>query len=102
LTAKFMITRYLFIFLIMLSQTIDAFSQKEPLRLGIAGITHSHVHWLLGRKDTVGIKIVGIAEPNRDLAERYARQYNLPFEIIFASLDEMIKATHPEAQKAFM
>jgi predicted dehydrogenase len=98
---SFMITRYLYIFLIMLSQNIAAISQKEPLRLGIAGITHSHVHWLLGRKDTVGIKIVGIAEPNRDLAERYARQYNLPPEIIFPSLDEMINATHPEAVAAF-
>lgn len=92
---------YLFILLIMLTQSIAAVSQKEPLRLGIAGITHSHVHWLLGRKDTVGIKIVGIAEPNRDLAQRYAKQYNLPPEIFFTSLDEMIKATRPKAVAAF-
>lgn len=91
----------LIIILLMFTQSISALSQKEPVRLGIAGITHSHVHWLLGRKDTVGIKIVGIAEPNRDLAERYAKQYNLPFEIIFSSLDEMIKATQPEAVAAF-
>lgn len=89
------------ILLLMLTQCISAVSQKEPLRLGIAGITHSHVHWLLGHKDTVGIKIVGIAEPNRELAERYVKQYNLPQEIIFSTLDEMITATQPEAVAAF-
>ena len=96
-----MIHRHLFVILIMLTQSISAVSQTAPLRLGIAGISHSHVHWLLGRKDTIGIKIVGIAEPNRDLAERYAKQYNIPLSIIFSSLDEMIKATKPEAVAAF-
>jgi predicted dehydrogenase len=96
-----MFHHFLLIILFMLSQSISAVSQKEPLRLGIAGITHSHVHWLLGHKDTVGIKIVGIAEPNRELAERYAKQYNLSQEIIFSTLDEMIAATQPEAVAAF-
>ncbi len=96
-----MLHRHLLIFLFMLMQSITALSQMEPLRLGIAGLTHSHVHWLLGRKDTVGIKIVGIAEPNRDLAERYAKQYKIPLKIIFSSLDEMIKATNPAAVAAF-
>jgi len=93
--------RHLILVLFMLAQSLIAISQKEPLRLGIAGVTHTHVHWLLGRKDTIGIKIVGIAEPNRDLAERYAKQYGISFEIIFPSLDEMIKATKPEAVAAF-
>lgn len=96
-----MIHHLFLIILFMLTQSISAISQKEPLRLGIAGITHSHVHWLLGHKDTVGIKIVGIAEPNRELAERYVKQYNLPQEIIFSTLDEMIKVTQPEAVAAF-
>jgi predicted dehydrogenase len=93
--------RHLYIILIMLNSSFSVIGQQQPLRLGIAGVTHSHVHWLLGRKDTAGIKIVGIAEPNLELALRYAKQYGISPDIIFSSLDEMITATKPEAVAAF-
>ena len=51
-------------------------AEAEPLRLGIAGLSHSHVHGILGRSGT-DVRIVGIAEPNRELAERYAKRYGL-------------------------
>jgi predicted dehydrogenase len=76
-------------------------SQHEPLKVGIAGLTHTHVHWILGRKDRGDIKIVGIAESNRELALRYSKQYGFPMSIVFNSLEEMIAATHPEAVTAF-
>jgi predicted dehydrogenase len=96
-----MFRTFIFAFIIMTAVSISASSQSTPLRLGIAGVTHSHVHWLLGRRNRDDVKIVGIAEPNRELAERYAKQYNIPLDIIFSSLEEMIKATKPEAVAAF-
>jgi predicted dehydrogenase len=81
--------------------SIPATSQSKPLRIGIAGLTHTHVHWLLGRGNRDDIKIVGISEPNRALAERYAKQYNLPSDLFFSSLEGMIKATKPESVAAF-
>jgi predicted dehydrogenase len=72
----------------------------EPLRLGIAGLTHSHVHGLLGRGGT-DVRIVGIAEPNRELAERYARRYGLDRALLFPSLPAMLDAVEPEAVAAF-
>ncbi len=74
--------------------------EAGPLRLGIAGLTHSHVHGLLGRSGT-DVRIVGIAEPNRELAERYARRYGLDAAILFASLSAMLDAVKPEAVAAF-
>ncbi len=91
----------LFSFIILTAVSIPASSQHAPLRIGIAGLTHTHVHWLLGRGNRNDVKIVGIAEPNRALAERYAKQYNLPPDIFFSSLEEMINATKPEAVAAF-
>jgi predicted dehydrogenase len=73
----------------------------KPLRIGIAGLTHDHVHGLLGRAKNGDIEIVGIAEPNRDLADRYLKRYNLPNTILYASLDEMLDKCKPEAVCAF-
>jgi predicted dehydrogenase len=71
-----------------------------PLRLGIAGLSHSHVHGILGRSGT-DVRIVGIAEPNRELAARYAKRYGLDSSLLFVSLDEMLAAAKPEAVAAF-
>jgi len=40
----------------------------KPLRIGIAGLTHDHVGWLLSRAHDSDIQIVGTAEKNRELA----------------------------------
>ena len=41
-----------------------AATPEKPLRIGIVRLTHTHVHWLLGRPSSDDIKIVGIVEPN--------------------------------------
>jgi predicted dehydrogenase len=92
--------RYL-LFLLFASLFINGYAQPKPLRIGIAGLTHTHVHWLLGRAKDSDIQIVGIAEPNRALAERYLQQYKLPMTLLYASLDEMLDKTKPEAVTAF-
>ena len=87
--------------LAVLSLSMAAFAQTRPLRLGVAGLTHTHVHWLLGRPDRGDVEIVGIAEPNRPLARRYTEQHGLSMDIVYSSLEEMIAATAPEAVAAF-
>lgn len=72
-----------------------------PLRVGVAGLTHSHVHWILGRPDRGDIQLVGIAEPNKDLAERFLKQHGLPMSLWFSSMEEMIAKTKPEVVTAF-
>jgi len=72
-----------------------------PLRLGVVGLTHSHVHGLLGRKGRGDVVIVGVAEPNRDLARRYAERYGLSMDLVFDSANEMLEKTRPTAVAAF-
>ena len=71
--------------------------QADPLRLGIVGLTHGHVagffHRNLHRSD---IQIVGIAEPDPQLREKYARQFRIDKNLFFASLDEMLTQKHPQ------
>jgi len=75
--------------------------QTKPLRIGIAGLTHDHVHGLLARAHDGDIEIVGIAETNRELAERYLKRYNLPATLWYSSLTEMLDKARPEAVCAF-
>ena len=96
-----MIPKFLFTFSIILLVSFDGLAQSEPLRVGIVGLTHTHVHWILGREDRGDIQIVGIVEPNLDLAERYAKQHGFSERIVFNTIEEMISATHPEAVTAF-
>lgn len=76
-------------------------SKTEPLRVGIAGLSHSHVHWILGRTDRGDVKIVGIAEQNKELAQRYADQYGYPMDMVYRSLEAMLDEVKPDAVLAF-
>lgn len=89
-------------FLLALLASIPAFAQtKTPLRIAVAGLTHTHVHWIFNSAKRGEIEIVGIAEPNKELAQRYAKQYGISPGKLFASLELLIESTKPEAVAAF-
>lgn len=92
---------YLITFSMLLINSQVVRCQKEPLKVGVIGLTHTHVHWILGRPNRGDIKIVGIVEPNRDLAKRYAEQHGFPMDIVFSTMGEMISEVKPEAVTAF-
>ncbi len=94
---------FLFVLCILFLQPQMSTSQnkKESLKVGVIGLTHTHVHWILGRPDRGDIKIVGIVEPNKDLAKRYAKQHGYSMDIVFDTMEEMIKTANPEAVTAF-
>ena len=73
----------------------------EPVKVGIVGLSHDHVHWILGRPERGDIKIVGIVEANQELAQRYATQYGYSMDMVFGTMEEMITAVKPEAVTAF-
>ena len=90
-----------FIVLMLMLLTMMASGQIKPFRIAVAGLTHTHVHWILGRAHDGDIEIVGISEPDRQLAERYLKQHNLPMSLHYTSLEEMLDKTNPEAVTAF-
>ena len=94
-------TRIFLLSLLFASAIQSSSQQAKPLRIGIAGLTHDHVRGLLGRARDSTIVIVGIAEPNHELGEKYMKQYNLPPGLLYTSLDEMLDKCKPEAVCAF-
>lgn len=73
----------------------------NPVRIGIVGLSHDHVNWILNRPGRGDIEIVGIAEPNRTLGERYAWQYDFSPALLFDNLAVMLDQVKPEAVTAF-
>ena len=71
------------------------------LRVGVDGLTHDHIGQVLNSNKRGDIEIVGIAEPNKAIAMKYLQRYNLPESLLFASLEEMVAKTKPDAVCAF-
>jgi predicted dehydrogenase len=95
-------TAHFFFLMLLCSHALHAQPlAAKPLKLAIAGLSHTHVHWIFGRPERGDIQIIGIQEPNRNLAERYAQQYGLSEELFFTDLEQMLEKAKPAAVTAF-
>jgi predicted dehydrogenase len=86
---------------LLLCLIIVGVSGQNPVRIAIAGLSHSHVIPLLRNPDRQEIEIVGIAESDTALSNRYAKQFGIHTGIIFESLTEMLEKTQPEGVVTF-
>ncbi|GAB3787299.1 hypothetical protein GCM10028818_52030 [Spirosoma horti] len=91
--------------LFLMTQLVHAQTPKKPLRVGIAGMAHDHVHGILnkafGKSGQTDIEIVGIAEPNRELAEKLAKRHGFSMSLVYPTVAEMLDKTKPEAVTDF-
>lgn len=88
--------------LYMFSQTsAQSTGNTGPVRIAVAGITHGHAGFILGRKPKPDIELVGVYEPNTDLADRYARSFGINKNLFYTHLEKMLDEVKPEAVVAF-
>ena len=94
---------YLLLFTIVFGFSINSASAKakKPVKIGIIGLTHSHVNGVLRRPDIGDIEIVGIVETNLELADRIFKRYNIPKSKLYPSIEALVKANKPDAVTAF-
>ena len=65
-------------------------SSAAPLRVAVAGMAHGHTNGFLQRvKNRHDVEIIGVAEPDRKLFDRYAADFHLDASLYHADLDEM-------------
>ena len=81
--------------------TIGQIQNNAPVRMAVAGITHGHAGFILGRKPKPDIALVGIYEPNTELAKRYAKSFKIDPALFYTDMEKMLAATKPEAVVAF-
>jgi glucose-fructose oxidoreductase len=83
------------------SGTIVA-QENKPMRVAIAGLVHGHAGGFLSAAlKRTDIEVVGIAEADRALFDRYAQKYGLDAKLYHADLEELLKNTKPEAVLAY-
>jgi glucose-fructose oxidoreductase len=69
-----------------------------PMRIALVGLVHGHTAGLLKFLPThPEVTLVGIAEPDATLREKYKALFHLPDNLFYTSEAEMLDRTHPEA-----
>lgn len=86
----------LIIFLLIFGISQSACAQQE-LRVVIAGLNHDHVHGILNQYNKGKVDIVGIAEPDTKLWEKYSKLYHLPDSIFSRDLKRLVLQKKPDA-----
>ncbi len=89
-------------FLLMLCTVTFSYSEATPahppLRIGIVGLVHGHVHGFLGQSlHSPEIEIVGVAEPDPRLLAAAATRYGFDQGLLFTDVEAMLQKAHPQA-----
>jgi predicted dehydrogenase len=94
----------IFVSWMIIQSTTTSYAQTtstRPVRLAVAGLTHGHVRWILGRKGKNDIELAGIYESNIEVCNSYAREFNIPKTLFYSDLKTMLDSVKPEAVVAF-
>ena len=75
--------------------------QPDPVRIGVVGLVHGHVGWILGREERGDVEVVGIAEADHELAREFADRFGFDMDMVYSSVDAMLEDTRPEAITVF-
>jgi predicted dehydrogenase len=85
-------------------QMTSAYAQKSdklPIRLAVAGVSHGHASFIFGRKLVGDFELVGVFDSNEMLAIAHSQRYGFSKKIIFSNLERMLDLVKPEAVVAF-
>jgi glucose-fructose oxidoreductase len=76
--------------------------EEAPLRVALAGLVHGHASGFFDQfQRRTDLQIVGIAEADRQLTAQFQKKYGLEPRLFYSDLEEMLKATHPQAVLAY-
>jgi glucose-fructose oxidoreductase len=84
---------------LVLASTMFSHAQTSPpLRVGIVGLVHGHVHGFLDQsRRGPEIEIVGIVEPDPQLLAQAGTRYSFDRSQLFSDLEDMLAKEHPQA-----
>jgi len=72
--------------------------QPQPLRVAIVGLAHDHVVGFLAQlPEHHEVELVGIAEADSSLIDKYKKKFGLAETLFFKSEANMIEVRHPQA-----
>ncbi len=94
--------RFFFLVVIALSgYHIEAQTVRKPIRLAVAGMTHGHISFILGRAYKGDFELVGVFDNNQEYVRKLSERYKFSNDLIYKNLDEMLDQVKPDAVVAF-
>ena len=82
------------LFLIVSSENIFA---QQQINVVIAGLNHDHINGILNQYNNGRVNITGIAEPDKQLQEKYKKIYHLPDSLFSTDLKKLLLQKKPQA-----
>jgi predicted dehydrogenase len=92
-------SHFLALFALIFMSVVPDKTVEPPVKVVVMGLTHGHAPWIFNSK--ADFIVVGIYEPDGELASNYARQYKLPKNLFFDDAEAMLLQTKPEAVLGF-
>jgi glucose-fructose oxidoreductase len=98
---RFQISRFLSMFslaMLVTSVTMTCAQQPAQLKVAIVGLEHGHVSGFLSQlAKHPDVKLVGIADADSSLCQKYGKQFSLPDDLFFKTEANMIERARPDA-----
>jgi glucose-fructose oxidoreductase len=94
----FCLSRLVWAVALLVPGMLAAQGTEAPLRVGIVGLVHGHVEGFLGQlPEHKNVELVGIAESDQALVEKYEKKYGLMRGLFYKDTTSLIQAKHPQA-----
>lgn len=79
----------------------SAMAIGKPIRLAVAGMTHGHISFIMGRADKGDFKLVGFYETNKEWVGQLSKKYKFSEDLVYTDLAKMLDEVKPDAVVAF-
>jgi len=88
-------------FILVFALLCSTIMQAQPVRLAVAGISHGHNAWILGRKNDAAVQLVGIYETNKELVKKMMDKFHLNPALFYDDMNTMLEKVKPEGVLGF-
>ncbi len=87
--------------LICLFFSIATSTAQTKLNVAIAGLNHDHIYLIMNSYEKGEVNIIGIAEDNPILIERFKKRFKLADNLFYPNLTVLLKNKKPDAVLAY-
>jgi predicted dehydrogenase len=75
---------------------------KPPVHVAVIGLVHDHAYGFIPlTRDRPEVQLVGIVEPDQELAASYATRFHLASDLFYTNLEALLAKTNVNAVAAF-
>jgi predicted dehydrogenase len=74
---------------------------QQKLNVAIAGLNHDHVYLIMNSYQKAEVNIIGIAESNPELVNKFKTRYKIPDSIFYSNLTDLLRKKKPDVVLAY-